>query len=186
MEICICSWANNSKIERDYHDNEWGVPSYDDRYLFEMLLLEGAQAGLNWKMILEKRDSYRLAYDNFEPSKIAKYDKVKIENLLNDKGIIRNRRKIESSINNAKAFLKIQEEIGSFNKYIWSFTNNKQIVNNWKIIDEVPAKNKLSDMISKDLKKREFSFVGPVIIYSYLQAIGVIDDHLICCKSKVR
>lgn len=183
MNDNICSWAKKSEIEYEYHKNEWGKPSYNDKYLFEMLILEGAQAGLSWRTILEKRKYYKLAFDDFNPSKVAKYNEEKVEELLNNKNIIRNRRKIESTIKNANEFLKVQEEFGSFSKYIWSFTNNMQIVNNWEDENDVPAKSQLSEKISKDLKKRGFSFVGPVIIYSYLQAIGIIDDHLIYCKN---
>ncbi|QQK08478.1 DNA-3-methyladenine glycosylase I [Miniphocaeibacter halophilus] len=178
----ICDWAENSKIEREYHDNEWGIPNHDDRYLFEMLILEGAQAGLSWSIILKKRNEYKKAFDNFEPSKVAKYDIKKKEELLKNKGIIRNRRKIESAINNAIRFLEVQEEFGTFDKYIWSFTNGKQVINQWTDTTSIPSSSDLSKSISKDLKKRGFTFVGEVIIYSYLQAIGIIDDHLIYCR----
>ncbi|WP_100065758.1 DNA-3-methyladenine glycosylase I [Miniphocaeibacter massiliensis] len=182
----ICDWAVGSDIERKYHDNEWSVENHDERYLFEMLILEGAQAGLSWITILKKRDNYKKAYDNFEPSIVAKYDEDKIEELMQNEGIVRNRRKIASSIKNAKEFLNIQKEFGSFDKYIWSFTNNEKIVNNWENIEDVPASSELSVKISKDLKKRGFNFVGDKIIYSYLQAIGVIDDHLVYCKYKTK
>lgn len=185
MEDRICDWAIGSEIEREYHDNEWGFESHDDRYLFEMLILEGAQAGLSWITILKKRENYKVAFDNFEPEIVAEYGQEKIEELMENAGIIRNRRKIESTIKNAKEFLKIQKEYGTFDKYIWSFTNGKQIVNNWERIEEMPAKSELSEKISKDLKKRGFNFVGPVIIYSYLQAIGIIDDHLNYCSKKI-
>lgn len=177
----ICDWAENSKVEREYHDNEWGIPNHDDRYLFEMLILEGAQAGLSWSIILNKRNEYRKAFDNFEPSIVAKYDNKKREELLKNKGIIRNKRKIDSAINNAKRFLEVQEEFGTFDKYIWSFTNGKQIINRWTEISDTPSSSDLSKEISLDLKKRGFTFVGEVIIYSYLQAIGILDDHLIYC-----
>lgn len=182
--MAICEWAINSEIERKYHNNEWGIESHDDRYLFEMLILEGAQAGLSWLTVLKKRENYRNAYDNFEPKLVAKYDEEKIEALLKDEGIIRNRLKVRSSIKNAQEFLNIQKEFGSFDNYIWSFTNGKRVINRWKNIDELPAKSELSTKISKDLKKRGFNFVGEVIIYSYLQAIGIIDDHLINCEYK--
>ncbi|HHX69660.1 MAG: DNA-3-methyladenine glycosylase I [Miniphocaeibacter sp.] len=181
----ICDWAEGSKVEREYHDNEWGIPNHDDRYLFEMLILEGAQAGLSWSIILNKRNEYKKAFDNFEPSIVAKYSMKKREELLNNKGIVRNKRKIESAINNAIRFLEVQEEFGTFDKYIWSFTNGKQVINRWAKIEDVPSSSDLSRRISADLKMRGFTFVGEVIIYSYLQAIGVIDDHLVyCCRNK--
>ena len=178
-----CGWA---KGEKDilYHDTEWGVPSHDDRYIFEMLILEGFQAGLSWNTILQKRENFRKAFDNFDYKKIAEYDETKLNELLQNQGIIRNRLKINSTVTNALAFMKIQEEFGSFAKYIWNFTDNKRIINNWKELSEVPATSVLSDKISKDLKKRGFKFVGSTIIYSFLQAIGIIDDHLISCPYK--
>lgn len=180
----ICQWATKSKEEEEYHDNEWGTPQHDDRHLFEMLILEGAQAGLSWHTILKKRENYREAYDNFEPGIVASYDDDKKEELRLNPGIIRNKLKINSSVKNAKSFLNIQREFGSFNDYIWGFTNGKQIVNNWERDEDVPASSELSEIISKDLKKRGFTFVGPVIIYSYLQAIGIIDDHILNCHRK--
>ncbi len=184
VEDIICDWAKSSEIEKYYHDSEWGVESHDDRYLFEMLVLEGAQAGLSWITILKKRENYRTAFDNFEPEIVSEYGEEKVEELMKNTGIIRNRLKINGAIKNAKEFLKIKEEYGTFDKYIWSFTEGKQIVNNWKNIEEMPAKSELSEKISKDLKKRDFKFVGPIIIYSYLQAIGIIDDHLNYCSKK--
>ena len=178
-----CGWA---KGEKDilYHDTEWGVPSHDDGYIFEMLILEGFQAGLSWNTILQKRENFRKAFDNFDYKKIAEYDETKLNELLQNQGIIRNRLKINSTVTNAKAFIKVQEEFGSFAKYIWNFNDNKRIINKWKELSEVPATSELSDKISKDLKKRGFKFIGSTIIYSFLQAIGIIDDHLISCPYK--
>lgn len=171
-----CSWCNNKNpLYIKYHDEEWGVASYDDRYLFEMLLLESFQAGLSWECVLNKRESFREVFDNFDYEKIAKYDNKKIEELKNDSKIIRNKLKIQASINNAKVFIEIRKEYDSFSNYIWKFTNNKIIYNEWK------TSNELSDTISKDLIKRGMKFVGTTIIYSYLQAIGLINDHEINC-----
>lgn len=187
MENNRCPWA---KSENDiaYHDTEWGVPSHDDGYIFEMLILEGFQAGLSWSLILNKRENFRKAFDNFDYQKIAKYDENKLAELAENKGIVRNRLKIAASVKNAVAFMEVQKEFGSFDKYIWNFTDNKQIINNWKEVSDVPATTELSDKISKDLKKRGFKFVGSTIIYSFLQAIGIIDDHLVSCdfKSKLQ
>ena len=178
-----CGWA---KGEKDilYHDTEWGVPSHDDAYIFEMLILEGFQAGLSWNTILQKRENFRKAFDNFDYKKIAEYDTTKLSELLKNEGIIRNKLKINSTVTNAKAFMKVQEEFGSFAKYIWNFTDNKRIINKWKELSEVPATSELSNKISKDLKKRGFKFIGSTIIYSFLQAIGIIDDHLMSCPYK--
>jgi len=176
-----CSWVNDNPLYIKYHDEEWGVASYDDSYLFEMLLLESFQAGLSWECILNKRENFREAFDNFDYNKISKYDENKINELINNKGIIRNRLKINAAINNSKIFIKIQKEYGTFSKYIWSFTNNKIIIHNGV---KLYTRNSLSDRISEDLKKRGMKFVGTVIIYSYLQAIGVIDDHEIDCFKK--
>ena len=168
-----CKWVNlNNKLYVDYHDHEWGVPKYDDDYLFELLILEMFQAGLTWECILNKRESFRKAFDNFNYRKISQYDSNKINKLLNNKDIIRNRLKIKASINNAQIFMNIQGEYGSFANYIWSFTNNQVIYNK-----ELLTHNELSDKISKDLKKRGMKFVGSIIIYSYLQAIGIVNDH---------
>ena len=180
----ICKWAK-SEIEIKYHNEEWCRICHDERKLFEMLILEGMQAGLSWKCILDKRENMRDAFDNFDYKKIAKYDNKKIEELLNDKGIIRNKRKINALILNAQKFIEVQKEFGSFDKYIWSFTDNKQIDNKLKDNSEIPAKNELSDKISKDLIKRGFKFVGSVIIYSYMQGIGIVNDHSINCKFHV-
>ena len=175
-----CSWVNeNNELYIKYHDEEWAVPSYDDKYLFEMLLLESFQAGLSWECILNKRESFRKAFDNFDYKKIAKYKEDKINELLNNKEIIRNKLKINAAINNAKIFMEIQKEYKTFSNYIWSFTNNKIIKNKNDIF--TPTSD-LSDKISKDLKKRGMKFVGSTIIYSYLQAIGVINDHETTCS----
>lgn len=176
-----CPWCGNDELYIKYHDEEWGTPSHDEKRHFEFLVLESAQAGLSWITILRKRENYRSAYDGFDPIKIAAYNEDKINELLQNQGIIRNRRKIEASINNAKMFLKIQQEFGSFDSYIWSFVNGTPIVNIWYNINDVPATTELSDIISKDLKKRGFRFLGSTIIYSYLQAIGIINDHLVDC-----
>lgn len=177
-----CDWVKlDEPLYVKYHDEEWGKPVYDDTKLFEMLILEGAQAGLSWLTILKRREGYRKAFDQFQVEKVASYDEEKIEQLMKDEGIIRNRRKIESAINNAKQFIKIQEQYGTFSNYIWSFVDGKPIINHWKTATEMPTKTDLSDKISKDLKKRGFSFVGSVIIYSYLQAIGIVDDHIEDC-----
>lgn len=176
-----CPWCGNDELYIKYHDEEWGTPSHDEKRHFEFLVLESAQAGLSWITILRKRENYRSAYDGFDPLKVADYDKDKITELLQNQGIIRNRRKIEASINNAKMFLKIQQEFGSFDSYIWSFVNGTPIINSWYNIKDVPATTELSDIISKDLKNRGFKFLGSTIIYSYLQAIGIINDHLIDC-----
>jgi DNA-3-methyladenine glycosylase I len=176
-----CPWCGNDELYVKYHDTEWGVPVHDDRKHFEFLVLESAQAGLNWLTILRKRENYRAAYDGFNPVKVAQYDEDKINELMNNAGIIRNRRKIEASINNAKGFLRIQEEFGSFDNYIWSFVGNKPVKNHWKEISEVPATSPLSDEVSADLKKRGFKFLGSTIVYAHLQATGLINDHLTSC-----
>jgi len=176
-----CDWVSSEEIYQKYHDEEWGVPVHDDKVLFEFLILEGAQAGLSWITVLKKRENYRKALDNFNYKKIAKYDEKKVQELLSNEGIIRNRLKIRSTIQNAKAFIEIQNEFGSFDKYIWSFTNFKTIKNKFKSINELPAKTELSDKISKDLKKRGMNFVGSTIIYAYLQAIGIVNDHQTNC-----
>lgn len=177
-----CEWANNQiDLCIKYHDEEWGVPVHNDRTLFEMLILEGAQAGLSWEIVLKKRNSYRMVFDYFNPEKIAKYDEKKVAELLQNEGIIRNRLKVKSAIRNAKTFLEIQKEYGSFDAYIWSFVNNKPILNSWKSISEIPVKTELSDTISKDLNKRGMNFVGSTIIYAFLQAVGIVNDHIISC-----
>ena len=178
-----CSWANNDLLIK-YHDNEWCKISKDDNYIFEMLVLESFQAGLSWNTILKKRENFREAFDNFDYKKISNYGENKIEELLKNEGIIRHTLKINAVINNAKKFMEIQKEFGTFANYIWDFVEEKQIINNWKEMKEVPAKTELSDKISKDLKKRGFKFVGSTIVYSFLQAIGIIDDHIEGCFCK--
>lgn len=176
-----CSWCGNDELYVKYHDEEWGVPVHDDRKHFEFLVLESAQAGLNWLTVLRKRENYREAYDDFDAKKVADYDDKKVEELMQNAGIIRNRRKIEASINNAKRFLEIQKEFGSFDNYIWSFVDNKAVKNHWNNITEVPATSELSDKVSKDLKNKGFKFLGSTIIYAHLQATGLINDHLAGC-----
>lgn len=176
-----CPWCEKTELYRDYHDKEWGVPVYDDLKQFEFIVLESAQAGLSWLTILNRREEYRSAYDNFVPEKVALYDQVKVEELVNNSGIIRNRKKIEASINNAIKFLEIQKEFGTFSDYIWSYVNHKPIVNKYSDISEVPATTELSDKISKDLRKRGFKFIGSTIVYSHLQAVGIVNDHLTTC-----
>jgi len=175
-----CSWGGGESMI-EYHDKDWGVQVHDDRLLFEFLVLEGAQAGLSWETILKRRKTYKKAYDNFDVKKISKYAAKDVKRLLNDQGIIRNKLKVKSSIENAKNFIKIQEEFGSFDKYIWKFVSNKQIVNTFKSIKEIPATTKISDEISRDLKKRGFSFVGSTIIYAFMQAVGLVNDHDVSC-----
>jgi DNA-3-methyladenine glycosylase I len=164
-----------------YHDKEWGVPLHNDRKLFEFLILEGFQAGLSWRTILHKRENFRKAFDNFDFNKVAKYDKRKVNSLLKDAGIIRNKLKIESAITNAKAFLQVRKEFGTFDKYIWGFVNGKPAQNKFKSLKELPAKTKLSDKISDDLKKRGFKFVGSTIVYAHMQATGMVNDHVLGC-----
>lgn len=177
-----CGWVNISdSLYVEYHDREWGVPVHEDRKLFEFLILEGAQAGLSWRTILAKRDNFRRAFDNFEPERVAGFSDSRIGELLSDSGIIRNRLKIQSAVGNASALLKVQEEFGSFDRYIWQFVNNRPIVNYWKSISEVPASTKESDAMSRDLRKRGFRFVGTTICYSFMQAVGMVNDHVITC-----
>ena len=176
-----CEWAGTEPLMRDYHDKEWGTPVHDDRLLFEFLILEGAQAGLNWSTILRKRENYREAFDNFEANKIVKYNEKKLEQLLNNEGIIRNRLKINAVISNAQAFLKVQKDFGSFDKYIWKFVNHKQINNKFKDLSELPSQTGQSEQMSKSLKKRGFKFVGPTICYAFMQAVGMVNDHVIDC-----
>lgn len=181
MEKIRCGWCGTDALYTAYHDNEWGVPLHDDRRLFEMLILEGMQAGLSWITILRKRESFRRVFDNFEPAKVAKYGDKKIAELLSNPEIIRNRLKINAAVTNAKAFIEVQKEFGSFDKYIWSFVDNKPIVNRPKTLADVPATTPLSDKISAELKRRGFKFVGSTIVYSFMQAIGMVDDHLVSC-----
>lgn len=176
-----CDWANSSDVEIRYHDEEWGVPVHDDRLLFEMLILEGAQAGLNWSTILKKREGYIKAFDNFDVGKIAKYTNKKIDKLLNNPEIVRNKLKINSTIENAKQFLKVQSEYGSFDAYIWSFVDGKPIVNSRKKMADIPVSTLESETMSKALKKRGFKFVGPTICYAFMQGVGMVDDHLVSC-----
>lgn len=180
-EIKRCQWVGDDPHYIDYHDVEWGVPVYDDRLLFEFIILEGAQAGLSWITILKKRDSYRDAFANFDPEKIARFNKRKIESLLKNEGIVRNRLKVESAVRNAKAFLEIQDSYGSFSEYQWQFVDKKPIQNRWKKLKEVPAKTAESEALSKDLKKRGFNFVGPTIMYAHMQAVGMVNDHTTDC-----
>jgi len=176
-----CEWCTGSDIYIEYHDIEWGVPLFDDQKHFEFLMLESAQSGLSWITILKKRENYRKAYDNFDPKKIANYGEAKKLKLLEDTGIVRNKLKIEASIICAQKFLEVQKEFGSFTKYIWSFTNGKSIIGKWKRIQEIPATTELSDRVSLDLKKRGFKFLGSTTVYAYLQATGIVNDHLMDC-----
>jgi DNA-3-methyladenine glycosylase I len=173
-----CLWSKSiDPLMTKYHDKEWGVPVHDDKHLFEALILDGAQAGLSWRTILNKRENYRKAFDNFDVKKVAKYDANKIKKLLQDDGIVRNRLKIASAIRNAKVFIEIQKEFGSFDTYIWKFVNRKPIKNKWKSVSDLPARTKLSDTISNDLKRRGMNFVGSTIIYAIMQTIGIVNDH---------
>jgi len=176
-----CFWVGNDPLYIEYHDTEWGVPVYDDDKLFEFLILETFQAGLSWITVLKKRENFRKAFDNFDYKKIAKYSEDKYEELLQDTGIIRNKLKIKATITNAQAFMKVQEEFGAFSKYIWDFINGKPIVNKFEKKEEVPATTALSDVISKDLKKRGFKFVGSTVIYAHMQATGMVNDHTTDC-----
>ena len=175
-----CGWAT-SKEMIEYHDEEWGLPVRDDRKLFEMLILEGAQAGLSWSTILKRRRTYKKAFDNFDAKKISKYDKKDVKRLLNDEGIIRNKLKVAATILNAKKFLEIQKEFGSFSKYIWGFVNHKQIKNKFNSIKEIPANTKESNTMSNDFKRRGFKFVGTTICYAFMQAVGMVNDHVVNC-----
>ena len=176
-----CDWPGDNKLMIEYHDTEWGVPLHDDRKLFEFLLLDNAQAGLSWQTILNKRENYRKAFDNFEPAKIARYNERKITSLLKNPGIVRNRLKVQSAVTNAIAFLEIQAEFGSFDTYIWQFVNGATIRNQWKNLKDIPATSPESDAMSKDLKKRGFKFVGSTICYAFMQSAGMVNDHLTCC-----
>lgn len=176
-----CAWVGDDPLYIAYHDDEWGVPSHDDRYIFEMLLLEGAQAGLNWRLILGKREGYRRAYDGFDPERIAAWDDERLESLAHDTGIVRNRLKIRSARTNAQAALALVEERGGLAPFFWDFVDGAQVVNRWRSVDEMPASTPLSDRVSRELGRRGFKFVGTVICYSLLQAIGIIDDHTRDC-----
>ena len=176
-----CAWAGTNPTYVKYHDTEWGIPLHDDRKLFEFLLLDGFQAGLSWITILKKRSNYRIAFDQFEPAKIAAYDLRKVKELLSNKGIIRNKLKIEAAIQNAKSFLAVQKEFGSFDNYIWQFTGSQTIKNAWKTMAEIPTQTIESVAMSDDLKKRGFKFVGPTICYAFMQAAGMVNDHIVDC-----
>ena len=180
-EFARCSWATRSPLEEIYHDREWGVPQHDDRALFEFLILEGAQAGLSWSTVLAKRENYRAAFDQFDVEKIARYSDVRLEKLLLNPGIIRNRLKVWSTRTNAQAFIRIQQEFGSFDAYLWSFVNGKPVINHCKAMKDVPPRTEISDHLSKDLLKRGFKFVGSTIMYAYMQATGMVNDHLTSC-----
>ena len=181
MKMNRCPWAGNNKLMNSYHDKEWGVPLHDDKKLFEFLILEGAQAGLTWQTILSKRENYRKAFDDFDPKKIFKFTQKDISLLLKDPGIIRNRLKIEATVTNAQKFLEVQKEFGSFDRYIWQFVNHHPIKNNLNSLKKIPAKTKESEAMSKELKKRGFKFVGPTICYAFMQAVGMVNDHLTDC-----
>jgi DNA-3-methyladenine glycosylase I len=176
-----CEWCLGHELFLPYHDEEWGVPEHDDRKLFEMLLLEGAQAGVTWLIVLKKRENYRRAFDHFDPHKIARYGEKKIAALLQDAGIIRNRLKVNAAVTNARAFLQVQEEFGSFDRYIWQFVGDQPMVNRWKTLKEIPPRTAESDAMSKDLKKRGFKFVGSTICYAFMQACGLVNDHTTEC-----
>lgn len=176
-----CSWCDKDELYIKYHDEEWGVPSFDDRKQFEFLVLESAQAGLSWITILRKRENYRKAYNGFDPVSVAGFGEEKVQELMQNEGIIRNERKIRASINNAQRFLEVQKEFGSFCNYIWGFVDYKPIINSWSSESENPAKTELSERISNDMKKRGFKFLGPVIIYSHMQATGLVNDHIKDC-----
>ena len=176
-----CEWAGNDPLLQNYHDEEWGVPKHDDRRLYEDLVLDGAQAGLSWLTILRKRENYREAFDNFDPAAVAAYDESKIEELLSNAGIIRNRQKIEATVNNAKRYLAVQREFGSFDRYIWGFVDGRPIRNRFRTLADLPPRTPLSDEISRDLKERGFKFVGSTIVYAHMQATGMVNDHLTGC-----
>ncbi|MCU0406209.1 MAG: DNA-3-methyladenine glycosylase I [Ignavibacteriaceae bacterium] len=176
-----CPWPSDDKLMIKYHDKEWGVPLHNDKKLFEFLILEGFQAGLSWRTILHKRENFRKAFDKFDYNKVAKYDSKKINSLLKDAGIVRNKLKVEGAVLNAKAFLKVRKEFGTFDKYIWSFVGGKPIQNNFRSLKELPARTELSDKISDDLRKRGFKFVGSTIVYAHIQATGMVNDHVVSC-----
>jgi len=179
--ITRCAWTGDDPLMQRYHDEEWGVPKHDDRRLFEDLVLDGAQAGLSWQTILRKRENYRRAFDNFDPVKVAAYDESRVAELLQDPGIVRNRLKIRSAIQNAQAFLRVQQEFGSFDAYIWGFVDGQPVINQWREMSQLPATSELAELISKDLRARGFNFVGPTIIYAFMQAVGIVNDHNIDC-----
>lgn len=175
-----CAWASN-ELSIPYHDEEWGVPVHDDRALFEFLILEGAQAGLSWNTILNKRENYRKAFDGFDPARVARYDRRKIEKLLSDPGIVRNKLKIAAAVENAKSFLSVQKEFGTFDRYIWQFVGGKPLINKRKSLRQIPARTAESDAMSKNLKERGFKFVGTTICYAFMQAVGMVNDHVVDC-----
>jgi DNA-3-methyladenine glycosylase I len=179
-----CPWPSNDLLMIEYHDKEWGKPLHDDKKLFEFLVLESFQAGLSWRTVLHKRENFRKAFANFDAKKISKFDRKKFNSLMQDAGIIRNRLKIEAAINNAKCYLQVQKEFGSFDKYVWSFTNGKTIINKPKSLKDIPAKTKISDAMSEDMGKRGFKFRGSTICYAFMQAVGIVDDHLVGCDCK--
>ncbi len=181
QEINRCEWCGSDQLYMEYHDHEWGVPAHADRKQFEFLVLESAQAGLSWLTILKRREGYRRLYAQFEAKQVARFDESKIQEMLQDTGIIRNRKKIESSINNAQRFLEIQDQYGSFNNYLWDFNDGKQVVNHFTRLSELPATTPLSDTISKDLKQKGFRFLGSTTVYAHLQATGLVNDHLVDC-----
>ena len=181
MEKTRCPWCGDDPLYRQYHDTEWGVPVHDDTKLFEFIMLEGAQAGLSWITILRKREAYRRAFADFDVERVARFGASDVQRLMTDAGIVRNRLKIESAIGNARAFIKVQESHGSFDRYIWDWVDGRPIVNTFKTMSEVPALTPLSEELSKDLKKRGFRFVGPTIVYAHMQATGMVNDHLVGC-----
>ena len=185
--VTRCEWAaGSSELMLAHHDDEWGVPSHDDVHLFEMLTLEGAQAGLSWSTILNKREGYRRAFAGFDPAKVAAFGAKDVERLLADPGIVRNRLKVESTVNNAARVLEVQEADGSFDAYLWSFVDGEPIVNHWRRLEEIPAETELSKAISKDLKRRGFRFVGPTVMYAFMQSVGMVDDHIEGCFRRER
>ena len=181
QKLIRCAWPGDDPLYRRYHDREWGVPVYNDRKLFEFLILEGSQAGLSWITILRKRPAYRAAFDGFDFNKVARYQEKKIGSLLQDAGIVRNELKIRSAVQNARAFLEVRREFGTFSKYMWGFTGGKPLQNRWKHLREIPASTPLSDTLSADLKQRGFRFVGSTICYAHMQAVGMVNDHLVSC-----
>ncbi len=176
-----CQWTGDDPLYCDYHDKEWGVPSFDDRHLFEMLILEGAQAGLSWITILKKRENYRRAFDHFDAEKIARYDQARVEELLQNPGIVRNRLKVNATVQNARCYLAVRQEYGAFSDYIWQFVEGQPVINQWQTLKEVPVTTAASDAMSKALKKRGFKFVGSTICYAYMQAVGMVNDHVTDC-----
>ena len=181
QSISRCTWPGTDPLYVDYHDQEWGVPVYDDQALFAKLLLDGAQAGLSWITILRKRENYYKAFDDFDPQKMARYDDAKIAELLTNPGIVRNQKKVNAFIRNAQAYLNLKDELGSFSDYLWGFVGGQPILNDWTSLDQLPAKTPVSEAMSKDLKSRGFSFVGPTICYAFMQAVGMVNDHLVTC-----